>query len=69
MPTGKVKWYDAEKGFGFIMPDEGGPDVFVHQTEIQTGQSNLLEEGQSVQYQVKATPKGIVALSVTLVNS
>jgi CspA family cold shock protein len=68
VPTGKVKWYDRKKGFGFIIPDEGGPDVFVHKSEIRDGETNVLEEGQPVQYENKTSPKGPVAVAVSTVD-
>ena len=47
------------------MPDEGGPDVFVHKSEIRAGELDVLAEGQSVQYETKSSPKGLVAVSVS----
>ncbi|MGP3980056.1 cold-shock protein [Streptomyces sp. KR80] len=58
MPKGTVKWFNADKGFGFITQDEGGPDVFVHFSAIQTGGYKSLEEGQKVEYEVTQGPKG-----------
>ena len=52
MAQGTVKWFNAEKGFGFITPDGGGPDVFVHYSEIQAGGYRSLEENQKVSYTV-----------------
>ncbi|MFE2993153.1 cold-shock protein [Streptomyces sp. NPDC059262] len=64
MATGKVKWFNAEKGFGFIEQDGGGPDVFVHYSAIQsTGYRELLE-GDAVEYDVTQGPKGPQAENV-----
>jgi CspA family cold shock protein len=67
MATGTVKWFNGEKGFGFITQDGGGPDVFVHFSAISgTGYRNL-EEGQKVGYDVAQGPKGLQAANVTLI--
>jgi CspA family cold shock protein len=50
MPTGTVKWFNATKGFGFIMPQDGGKDVFVHITAVQSAGLKGLNEGQKVSY-------------------
>ena len=52
MATGSVKWFNATKGFGFIQPDGGGKDVFVHITAVQAAGLNGLDEGQKVSYEV-----------------
>jgi CspA family cold shock protein len=52
MATGTVKWFNATKGFGFIMPQEGGKDVFVHITAVQAAGLRGLNEGQTVSYDV-----------------
>lgn len=65
MPTGIVKWFNAEKGFGFIAPEDGGPDVFVHYSAIQTQGYRSLEENQRVQFDVQAGPKGPQASNVS----
>ena len=52
MPTGTVKWFNAQKGFGFIQPEGGGKDVFVHITAVQAAGLNGLDEGQKVTYEV-----------------
>ena len=51
--TGKVKWFNATKGFGFILPDEGGPDIFVHVSAVERAGLNSLDEGQSVAYDLE----------------
>ncbi len=58
MATGKVKWFNADKGFGFIQQDNGGPDVFVHFSAIQTQGYRSLDEGQPVQFEITQGPKG-----------
>lgn len=57
MPTGKVLWYDPVKGYGFIAPDDGGPDLFVHHTGIQ-GKLRRLSEGQAVEFEIREVAKG-----------
>ena len=52
MATGKVKWFNATKGFGFIVPDEGGKDVFVHISAVQASGMDGLLEGQKVSYEL-----------------
>ena len=64
MATGTVKWFNAEKGFGFITPDEGGPDLFVHHTAIQAEGVRSLQEGQRVEFEVKKGPTGLQAANV-----
>ena len=66
MPTGTVKWFSSEKGFGFIAPDGGGDDVFVHFTGIadgNPGQKNL-EQAAAVEYDITAGRKGPQATNV-----
>lgn len=58
MATGTVKWFNAEKGFGFIAPDEGGADVFAHYSAIATSGYRSLEENQKVEFEIKQGPKG-----------
>ena len=57
MPTGKVKWFDARKGFGFIQPDGGGSDVFVHISAVERSGLSTLNEGQRVSFDI-ATERG-----------
>jgi cold shock protein len=52
MATGTVKWFNATKGYGFIMPQDGGKDVFVHITAVQTAGLRGLDEGQQISYEV-----------------
>lgn len=64
MPEGVVKWFSAEKGFGFITPDGGGKDLFVHFSEIQSSGYRSLDEGQRVTYEAGESPKGPQATNV-----
>jgi cold shock protein len=62
---GTVKWFNADKGFGFIAPDDGGEDLFVHHSEVRTGGYASLNEGQQVEFQVGQGRKGPCATNVT----
>lgn len=65
MATGTVKWFNAEKGFGFIAQEGGGPDVFVHYSAINASGFRSLEENQQVSFDVTQGPKGPQAENVT----
>jgi CspA family cold shock protein len=65
MPQGTVKWFSDEKGYGFITPDEGGEDLFVHHSGIAGGGFKSLEEGAKVTYEVTRGKKGMQAENVT----
>ena len=64
MAQGTVKWFNSEKGFGFIAPDGDGPDVFVHYSEIQGNGYKSLEENQKVEFDLAQGPKGPQAENV-----
>ena len=63
--TGTVKWFNASKGYGFI-ERQGGPDVFVHFSAIQTDGYRTLQEGQIVEFTIEEGPKGLQAANVTI---
>jgi CspA family cold shock protein len=64
MAQGKVKWFSDQKGFGFITPDDGSKDVFVHHSAIQGGGFRTLAENDVVEYDVEQGPKGPRAVNV-----
>jgi CspA family cold shock protein len=63
--NGTVKWFNASKGFGFITPDGGGDDLFVHHSEVKTQGYASLDEGQKVQFEIGQGKKGPCATCVT----
>ncbi len=65
MNIGTVKWFDAAKGFGFITPEDGSKDIFVHHSAITGSGYKSLDEGQRVQYSVQDGPKGPSAADVS----
>ena len=67
MTQGTVKWFNGEKGFGFITPDDGSKDVFVHYSEIQGNGYKSLDENQRVQFEIEQGAKGPQAVGVTAV--
>jgi CspA family cold shock protein len=67
MPEGTVKWFNADKGFGFITPESGGDDLFVHFSAIQMGGYKSLDEGQRVSFEVAQGDKGPQATNVRAV--
>ncbi|MGO4455551.1 transcription antiterminator/RNA stability regulator CspE [Arthrobacter sp. RAF14] len=64
MATGTVKWFNAEKGFGFISPDDGSQDVFAHFSAINSSGYRSLEENQKVSFEVQQGPKGPQAADI-----
>lgn len=66
---GKIKFFDSQKGFGFINPDEGNKDIFVHKNNVENldyGQG--FEDGEAVEFDVEETPKGLSAINVRSLN-
>jgi CspA family cold shock protein len=68
MATGTVKWFNSEKGYGFITPDEGGKDLFVHFSAIQGSGYKSLDEGAKVEYEAQEGDKGPQAANVSVVG-
>lgn len=66
MATGTVKWFNAEKGFGFIAPDDGSADVFAHYSAINSSGYRSLDENAKVQYDVTTGAKGPQAANITV---
>ena len=66
MPTGTVKWFNTQKGYGFIQPDEGGADVFVHITALEKSGLRGLNEGQKISYEIQNDPKKGKAAAVNI---
>lgn len=61
MTTGVVKWFNADKGYGFITPDDGSADVFAHYSQIEASGFRTLNEGEKVDFEVSQGPKGLQA--------
>jgi CspA family cold shock protein len=68
MPFGTVKWFNNAKGFGFIEPEGGGPDVFAHFSAIRMEGYRTLEQGRRVRYELVEGPKGNLAQAIELVE-
>lgn len=69
MQQGKIKFFDSQKGFGFISPDEGGKDIFVHRNNVENlGFDQGLDDGEEVEFEVEETPKGLSATNVRSMN-
>lgn len=68
MATGTVKWFNAEKGFGFIAPDDGSADVFAHYSAIQSNGYRSLDENAKVEYETQQGPKGPQAANITVLG-
>ncbi|CAN5823274.1 DNA damage response modulator PprM [soil metagenome] len=69
MATGKVKWFNGEKGFGFVEQDDGGADVFVHFSAIQGSGFRNLNEGDEVEFDVEQGKKGLQAANVNVTGA
>tara|TARA_A100001011_G_scaffold152941_1_gene161399 strand:- start:988 stop:1191 length:204 start_codon:yes stop_codon:yes gene_type:complete len=66
MATGKVKWFDAKKGFGFITPDEGGKDAFLHVSALQAANVSSVTDGQAVEYELTEQRGKMAASNITI---
>jgi len=67
MATGKVKWFDAKKGFGFITPDEGGKDAFLHVSALQAANIQSVSDGQAVSYELTEQRGKMAASEIALI--
>ena len=67
MATGKVKWFDAKKGFGFITPDDGGKDAFLHVSALQTANIQAVSDGQAVSYELTEQRGKMAASEIALI--
>ena len=67
MATGKVKWFDAKKGFGFITPDDGGKDAFLHVSALQAANVQSVSDGQAVSYELTAQRGKMAASEIALI--
>jgi CspA family cold shock protein len=65
MPKGTVKWFNATKGYGFITPDDGERDAFVHISEVERSGMGRLKEGQRVNFTVQRQPRGLKAVDLS----
>ena len=69
MEYGKVKWFDGQKGFGFIAPDNGNKDVFVHRNNIENlGLNESIKDGEEVEFSIEETSKGLSAVDVYILE-
>ena len=68
MSTGQVKWFNNAKGFGFILPDEGGGDLFAHYSAITMDGYKTLKAGQAVSFEIVDGPKGLHASNIMPIN-
>ena len=66
MATGTVKWFNNAKGYGFVVPESGGDDIFVHYSSIQMDGYRTLRAGQPISFEVKEGPKGLHAVNIRL---
>jgi CspA family cold shock protein len=66
MPTGVVKWFNGQKGYGFIAPDDGGSDVFVHVSAVERAGLPGLRDGQKISYEIETDPRKGKASAVNL---
>ena len=68
MATGTVKWFNGDKGYGFIAPDDGSADVFAHFSAINSTGFRSLNEGDKVSYEVQQGPKGLQAANISVIR-
>lgn len=69
MPTGTVKWFNGTKGYGFISPDQGGADVFVHISAVERSGLGSLDEGQKISYEIEVDQRRGKSSAVNLKNA